>query len=424
MKRVHIVALIGIISLFFVFSCKTEKVNQSSTERLYKKDNIELDAQYLVYHYSDSISHFYYDLSNELLVYKKTDTSEAFYSNVKVFLKISTEDKLSLTHDTASVTITDKQSDVKLKRLRGVLPFYLKPGIKYYVEVSVFDKNKKIRYVHNLIADKSNQNTRQNFLVTNFHNEVFFNSYYKPSETIFIESHRNPMKTFAIDYFKPNFQLALPPFSKEPMKHFTYQPDSTFNVYVNVSNKFEITLPAKGFYHLKTENTTKDGVTFFVYENIFPKIKNSEQMILATRYIMAKKEFDNCLYSADKKEAIDNFWVSLAGSNERAKSLIKKYYGRVQEANRLFSSYQEGWKTDRGMVYIVFGAPNQVTTHKNGEVWTFGEIGNPNSIVFTFIKVINPFSDNDYYLERNEILKMPWYQAVDMWRQGRVYLDN
>jgi len=188
--------------------------------------------------------------------------------------------------------------------------------------------------------------------------------------------------------------------------------------------KLEIALPQNGFYHLKTNNETKEGVTFFVYESSFPKIKNTEQMIMATRYIMAKKEFDNCMLATDKKAAIDKFWLDISGSNERAKELIRKYYGRVQEANKLFTSFQEGWKTDRGMIYVVFGAPNKVTKRKNGEVWTYGEIGNPNSIVFPFVKVINPFTDNDYYLERNEAFKAPWYQAVDMWRQGRIYLDN
>jgi GWxTD domain-containing protein len=147
-------------------------------------------------------------------------------------------------------------------------------------------------------------------------------------------------------------------------------------------------------------------------------------MILATRFIMSKKEFDACINAIDKKASIDKFWLDIAGSEERAKELIKKYYGRVQEANKLFLSYQEGWKTDRGMIYIVFGAPNKVTKHKNGEVWTYGEVGNSNSVVYSFLKVINPFTDNDYYLERSETLKNPWYQAVDMWRQGRVYLDN
>ena len=147
-------------------------------------------------------------------------------------------------------------------------------------------------------------------------------------------------------------------------------------------------------------------------------------MILATRYIMAKKEFDICMSSPDKKLAIDKFWLDIGGSSERAKELIRKYYGRVQEANKLFTSYQEGWKTDRGMIYVVFGAPNKVSKRKNGEVWTYGESGNPNAVFFQFIKVINPFTDNDYTLERNESFKMPWYQAVDLWRQGRIYLDN
>ena len=96
----------------------------------------------------------------------------------------------------------------------------------------------------------------------------------------------------------------------------------------------------------------------------------------------------------------------------------------MHESNKLFTSFQEGWKTDRGMIYIVFGAPNKVTKTKNGEIWTYGVSGNSASVVFSFLKIINPFTENDYYLERSESYKEPWYQAVDMWRQGRIYLDN
>ncbi len=403
--------------------CQTQKVNQTSNDRLYKKENNELNAQYLIYHINDSISQLFYEISNDVLVYKKSDTSNFFYSHVKLFLKISSEDNLDVPYDTASLVIKDRQTDVMVKTLSGTLLFKLKPNLKYHVEVNVYDVNKKTRYAHSLLADKTSKNTRQNFLITDYRNNVFFNSYYKPQEVVYVRSDRNPEKLFLVDYFKPQFKLALPPFSTDPMPHFSYKPDSSFSIYSN-DNRFELTLPHKGFYHIKTNENTKEGVTFFVYEAGFPKIKNAEQMIFATRYIMAKKEFDNCLNNPDKKIAIDNFWLELSGSNERAKQLIKKYYGRVQEANKLFSSFQEGWKTDRGMIYIVFGAPNKVTKRKNGELWTYGETGNPNSIIFPFVKVINPFTDNDFYLERNEILKMPWYQAVDMWRQGRIYLDN
>lgn len=407
----------------FLVACKQQKVNQTSNDRLYKKENNELNARYLVYHSGDSISQLFYDISNESIVYKKSDTSSYFYSDVRVFVKTSHEDNLETIVDTSSLFIRDRQTDVKVKQLFGSLFFKLKQGRNYYVDITVYDQNKRVRYAHSLIADKTTTLSRQNFLLTNQRDEIYFTTYFKADDIVYVQSARNTDKTYEVDYFNPNFKLALPPFSTAEMPHFSYKPDYSKTVYYK-NEKVEIQLPKNGFCHLKTNNETKEGVTFFVYESTFPKIKNAEQMILSTRYIMAKKEFDNCMNNPDKKEAIDQYWLDVSGSAERAKSLIKKYYGRVQETNRLFSSYQEGWKTDRGMIFIVFGAPNRVTKRKNGEVWTYGETGNPNSIVFTFIKVDNPFTDNDYYLERSELFKMPWYQAVDMWRQGRVYLDN
>jgi GWxTD domain-containing protein len=404
-------------------ACTSQKVNQASTDRLYKKENNELNAKYAVYHINDSISQLFYDISNEVLLYKKTDTSNYFYSDVKVQLQVSLEDDINSVQEKAYAMVIDRQSEAITKQLKGSITFKLKAGFNYYIDINVTDINKRTTYTHNLFSDKISIESRQNFLITNAFNEVLFSSYYKPGETIYIQSLRNREKLYEVDYFKPNFKLALPPFSADVMQHFSYRPDSAFSVYAT-GDKIELSLPAKGFFHLKTNSKTKDGVTFFVYETSFPKIKNTEQMILATRYIMAKKEFESCLNAPDQKGAIDKFWLDIGGSGERARELIRKYYNRVQEANKLFTSFQEGWKTDRGMMYIVFGAPNSVSKRKNGEVWTYGDPGNPTSLSVAFVKIINPFTDNDFYLDRNEMYKERWYQAVDMWRQGRIYLDN
>lgn len=409
--------------LIILNQCTTQKVNQSSSSKLYKKANTDLASNYCIYHINDSISQLFYNISNESLIYKKTDTSNYFYSFVKIYLQINTEDNLNNQLDTASLIIRDRQTNVLIKNLKGSLLFNLKKGKNYFVNVNVFDFNKRSQYTHSMYADKTNPNHRQNFLITNSDNEVYYTNYFKPNETVYISSHLNTEKLFNVDYFKSKFKLAPPPFSTEPMQRFNYKPDSVFSVY-SKNDKIELSLPNTGFYHLKTDEKTRDGVTFYIYEPSFPKIKDAEQMILSTRYIMAKREFDNCINAADKKAAIDKFWVDIGGSNERAMELLKKYYARVQEANKTFTSFQEGWKTDRGMIYIVFGAPNSVTKLQNGEIWTFGEAGTPNSTEFAFTKVINPFTDNDFYLERGEVLKMPWYQAVDTWRQGRIYLDN
>ncbi len=413
--------------LFFIlsllFSCTSQKVNQTSSDRLYQKNNNTLNAKYTVYHVNDSLSQLFYEISNEILLYKKEEASADFYSQVKLLVKISTEDNLNLIIDTVAVIIKDKQNDAVIKMLTGDYLFKLKQGNNYYFDINVIDEHKKAIYTSNLYANKTTIHSRQNFLITNATNDIISAPYNKMGDVVYLQSFRNQKNSYQVDYFKSNFKLALPPFSTTQMSHFSYKPDSTFFVYL-VDGKIGLTLPQQGFFHLLTNNETKDGVTFFVYESSYPKIKNAEQMVLATRYIMAKKEFEFCLQASDKKLAIDDFWLDIGGSSERAKELIKKYYGRVMEANKLFTSFQEGWKTDRGMIYIVFGAPNKVTKRKDGEIWTYGEGTNSSSIVFSFIKVINPFSDNDYYLERNETYKDSWYQAVDMWRQGRIYLDN
>ncbi len=423
MRNYSCAYIFAILLIMGIFGCTSQKVNQTTTDRLYKKDNNLLNAKYVVYHLNDSISQLFYDISNETIVYKKTDTSNYFYSDLKINLQISLEDNITVANDTASIIIKDRQSNVDVKQLRGSLFFRLKSGLNYYIDVTAYDLNKKIKYTSSVYSDKTSKFVRQNFLVTNTSSAIYFSSYFKPYETVYLSSIRVKENRFTVDYFKSKFKLAIPPFSSESASRFSYKPDSSFVVY-SKDNKFEMVMPSEGFYHLKTNEETKEGITFFVYEPSYPKIKNAEQMILSTRYIMAKKEFDQCMNSSDKKMAIDNFWLELGGSEERARELLKKYYGRIQESNKLFTSYQEGWKTDRGMIYIVFGAPNKVSKRKNGEMWTYGDIGNSNTTYFQFLKVINPFTDNDYILERNESFKMPWYQAVDMWRQGRIYLDN
>ena len=92
MNYIKILFWFQAIALLMLFSCTSQKVNQTSTDRLYKKENNELTAKYTIYHVNDSISQLYYDISNESLLYKKTDTSAAFYSNIKLLLKINSED--------------------------------------------------------------------------------------------------------------------------------------------------------------------------------------------------------------------------------------------------------------------------------------------------------------------------------------------
>jgi GWxTD domain-containing protein len=43
--------------------------------------------------------------------------------------------------------------------------------------------------------------------------------------------------------------------------------------------------------------------------------------------------------------------------------LMNEYYYRVNVANQRFSGHREGWRSDRGMVYIIYGEPDAVEEH-------------------------------------------------------------
>ena len=144
-------------------------------------------------------------------------------------------------------------------------------------------------------------------------------------------------------------------------------------------------------------------------------------MVEPMRYITTKKEFTFLYESEDKKAAVDKFWLDVAGSSERARTLIREYFNRVESSNHYFTSYMEGWKTDRGIIYIIYGSPNVIYKGKDYENWIYGEENNVMSVSFTFSKVNNPISNNDYQLNRSSSYKNTWFRAVDSWRSGRVY---
>lgn len=43
--------------------------------------------------------------------------------------------------------------------------------------------------------------------------------------------------------------------------------------------------------------------------------------------------------------------------------LMNEYYYRVHIANQRFSGHREGWRSDRGMIYILYGEPDAIESH-------------------------------------------------------------
>jgi hypothetical protein len=81
----------------------------------------------------------------------------------------------------------------------------------------------------------------------------------------------------------------------------------------------------------------------------------------------------------------------------------------------------EGWQTDRGMIYIIFGSPGTIYRSDESESWIYGTPNSTLALNFFFVKVKNPFTENDFTLTRSPSYESNWYRAVEIWRQGRAY---
>ena len=218
-------------------------------------------------------------------------------------------------------------------------------------------------------------------------------------------------------YYSHNFDQATPAMSTRKgggQKGLSI--DSAFYV----SSKHEFTLSKKGMYFFRSDSAKLNGRTVKVTESHFPKLKKVDELISPIVYISKPSEYKSLLQKEEKKKALDRFWLSLAGNREKAAKIIKNYYGRVSQSNELFTTYKEGWKTDKGMVYIIFGPPDTVTKTLKNEVWQYKKNSHNPEIKFTFARIKNIFSNEHFTLIRNPTYSRVWFRTVDLWRKGKV----
>lgn len=84
----------------------------------------------------------------------------------------------------------------------------------------------------------------------------------------------------------------------------------------------------------------------------------------------------------EKMKLFTAFWERWDPSPGTTKNeMMEEYYRRVRVANKLFRAFKfEGWKTDRGMVYIMYGQPDFVdekyssSDMKPYEIWYYYDI--------------------------------------------------
>jgi GWxTD domain-containing protein len=288
--------------------------------------------------------------------------------------------------------------------------------------INTYDINGKRSETTYIEANKSDFLGSQNFLVRDPSNgHILFSPWFDTSVRVAVQ-YLHPIKRLYVKYYRNKFPIAAPPFSADEYDSPQLHTDSSFSIPCLSSGIVQLNLRSPGMYHIMADSNDIAGLTLYRFDNSYPDVTQAYQMVAPLRYISSNEEYQKLTDSKNPKHDVDDFWLTVAGgSKDRARELIRAYYNRIQDANRYFASYQEGWKTDRGMIYLIFGAPNSIYRTSTGENWVYGEERNYMALSFNFAKLDNPFTDNDYALQRSATYRNLWYNAVDLWREGRVY---
>lgn len=408
-------------------ACQTpSKISNQNLSFSYRKSENIIHPQFAVQHINVQTSVLHFSVNTSELLYVKSGESKTFTARVALSYRLLASYDSKQAIDTGSVVILDKEYSDKPNLLVAKTEFKAVFPTNYVLEIVVQDLNRNISSKSILNIYKSSFQTAQNFLLTDtIYNQPLFRNVLRKSEAanLVYTGGIKQTKVF-VRYYNRQFPLPAPAFSTFTPKPFEYRADSIFTLAMDTNGVSGIHLEKLGFYHFQLDTNSREGYTLYRFNEEFPYLTSPEQLVPMLRFITTRQEFEDLMTQADKKKAIDDFWQKNGGNNERAKSILKTYYSRAQEANLFFTSFCEGWKTDRGLIYTIFGQPNTLYKQENTETWVYGEDASYKSLSFVFVKVINPFTENDYQLNRSDMFKDEWYKGVDAWRQGRAYNEH
>lgn len=401
-------------TLTVVNSCiSTNKLTVRNYHQLYQRTKEPTKFKASVFHSSDSSSLFIFKIYMPGLKYAIDEENNKYYANYKLFYEVYSSYQTNDLVDSATVNYQDSLYFTHDKVLTHQLKLPVQEGTKGHMAITFTDKNAERDFNRYYRINKTNDPGQQNFLVRKgnqevhlFHYSRYFNQYkiyYREKET-----------GLRADIFSErSFPIATPPFvtndknqSRVKKQKSLLLKDHTIKVEKNSK-----------LYYVKTQNLQGPSFLFYATGEDFPRVQSSEAQTGPLRYITTHREYEQIIRASDKQAALEDYWYEVAGDMERAVNQRNIYYERVEMANLLFSSYKAGWKTDRGMIYIVMGPPDIVHFYKDSEKWLYGKAGSIEALQFLFNREDEPFAFNNYVLDRKEEYRLPWYRAVENWKK-------
>lgn len=381
---------------------------------------------------SSAETSYLYDMDHEFLIDHRIAAEGNSY---KVFLRFRLNSgmvKISdydLSYDLRTSYIDEKllNSGIKLDTSNmignGFREFYYsfefeKEEDQSLLVIQVDNITKNRRYLKDITISAKNSTEFQPFLFFDAENDLpVFEPYISTDSKVKIKNVLGESSSFSMNGRENNVPIAIPPFDNTSQNELAEIPIDT--VYgVNANEEFQFNHP--GFYIISANDDPAKSTGMLVTDGYFPYYSQYSDMIMPLIYISTNQEFNVLLAAEDQKSKFESFVLNTISSNVNiAQDFIKYYYRRLRKSAQLFSTSAEGWKTDRGMVYQVYGDPAQVFRNENTELWVYS-LENGGRTRFIFDILPGPAGTIQYKLIRGKKYREGWMNAVTRWRSGRI----
>jgi len=419
--RLLYVLLVLATTLFFA-ACKSLNPlanHQETPVTMYNPGKTFIHPQYRVYHNSETESIVFMKMMSSELVFNQANAETKPQARLRLTYTLfsSLANNEIVKRDTQEVAVNRESVG---DQFTATIKIPTVPGKTYLLDISIEDEIRRSSVRDRVLVDRFRPESQQNWLVLHYpDNKVSFEDYFYSGESFRLITRDEAKEKIYISVFAPRNSLPLPPYSIESQVDHVPLPDSSF--YMAYSDQLLYKLGGQGIYVFHFQKDEIKGLCLTQFGDRYPQVTQPADMLPPLEYITTADEFKRLVDQPDKKGALDLFWLDKGKTFANARDLIRVYYNRVVFANIYFASSKEGWKTDRGMIYVLFGPPEKLERTETRETWLYEAAETGEKVIFEFDLKDDYWTGYDFSLQRKEEFRPIWNQAIDAWRRGKIF---
>ena len=335
--------------------------------------------------------------------FKRDKQSNKFISEFDLTLDIKDKDNIPVFNKVYKEEIVTPKTEIEYLAQNSQIitkNIFLQPG-EYKIRVSVYEygtkkyaEKEKTVQIKDFLKDPL---SISDVMIVSKLNEVNARKYITPA----VSRNIGMLDTFYLFFFvyrnseRPSIDVNCKITDSKNEQVFSKNESVDVTSGIDILNRMFVAVPANNFTFgkFKIEIKASDSqfdvteISSFENENIdFPvDLTNIDEAISQLQYVAKESEIEhieNAKTDAEKRKRFIEFWDTKDPSpSTKRNEVMIEYYKRIKYADKHYSTpYTSGWKTDMGMVYIIFGLPSNIERHpyemgtKPYEIWDYYEI--------------------------------------------------